>query len=214
MKITGSAAVRTLREDHLGASTFLEKGWHLIAQGDFPGAEAALGAAIDLAPTDQRAHALLGWAIMRQGRYDDAQQILERVLASDASNAMARASLGYVHLRKEMMPEAAETLHFALRQRSDPKAVLYGNFYLGLLHSAAGEVDIARKFFETSIELGPSLIEAYYELGRTWWKAGDDAEADRVWMSGNSANRFSVWGRRCAEAMRLVRAGEEPHSYS
>ena len=27
--------MRPVREDHLGASTFIEKGWHLIAQGDF-----------------------------------------------------------------------------------------------------------------------------------------------------------------------------------
>jgi hypothetical protein len=29
-----------LRQDHLGASTFVEKGWNLIANGNFEAAEA------------------------------------------------------------------------------------------------------------------------------------------------------------------------------
>jgi len=203
-----------VREDHLGASTFIEKGWHLIAQGDYPAAENALGTALGLAPSDLRAKSLLGWAVMRQGKYDDAMTILNGVLSIDPANGMARANLGYVQLRLGLVREAEETLRLAVQQSRDPKAALYGNFYLGLLHSSVSDCARAQDFFAKSIALGPNFIEAYYELGRAHWVGGDEAAADRVWSEGNSANRFSLWGRRCAEAMRVVRAGLEPHGFS
>jgi hypothetical protein len=35
-----------------------------------------------------------------------------------------------------------------------------------------------------------------------------------VWKAGNAANRFSDWGKRCADAIRLSRDGKEPPSFS
>lgn len=210
----GSGRKNHVREDHLGASTYIEKGWHLIAQGEYAGAEIALGTALDLAPSDLRAQSLVGWAIMRQGRYDEALRILEGVLAVDPGNGMARANLGYVYIKIGFVREAESTLRRAMLHPHDLKAALYGNFYLGLLRSSLGDTTGARDFFEKSIGLGPNFIEAYYELGRAYWSEGNEAEADRVWREGNSANRLSPWGRRCAEAMRLVRADQEPHGFS
>src|SRR5690606_33969118 len=43
----GGGAVQA---DHLGASTFIEKGWHQISAGDATGAEASLQRALKLAP--------------------------------------------------------------------------------------------------------------------------------------------------------------------
>jgi Flp pilus assembly protein TadD len=66
-----------MREDRLGASTFLEKGWSLIAQGDFAAAETALRKAIELSPRDPQGSALLAWALMHQGKLDDASSLRE-----------------------------------------------------------------------------------------------------------------------------------------
>src|SRR3954454_24911617 len=57
------------REDHIGASTFIEKGWSKLALGDHEGAETALRRAIELSPKDPQAQALLGWALMHQEKY-------------------------------------------------------------------------------------------------------------------------------------------------
>lgn len=206
--------VRPLREDHLGASTFLEKGWHYIAHGDFVAAEKALVTALSLAPSDARAKALLGWAIMRQGRYDEALEILDQVLGEDATNAMARASLGYVCMRKGLLREAHEHMNCAATQMRDPKAALYGCFYLGLLYSQQRDVPEAERYFERTLSLAPNFIEAYYELGRAFWHSGNQAEAERVWKAGNAANRFNEWGKRCADAIRLTTEGKEPRSFS
>lgn len=209
-----TALIRPIREDHLGASTFVEKGWHLIAHEDFVRAEAAIENALRLAPSDQRARTLLGWARMRQGRYDEALAILDEVLGQDAMNGLARASLGYVCMRKGLLREAHQHMSRAEAQMRDPKAALYGCFFLGLLYSQQRDVIEAERYFWRTLSMAPNFIEAYYELGRTFWMVGEPAEAENVWRGGNAANRFSVWGKRCAEAIRLVRAGQEPPSFS
>jgi tetratricopeptide (TPR) repeat protein len=206
--------VRPVREDHLGASTFIEKGWHLIATGDFAGAERAISSALSLAPSDARARSLLAWSIMRQGRYDEAIEILDQVLGEDATNAMARATLGYVCMRKGLLREAHEHMSRAAAQMRDPKAALYGCFYLGLLYSQQRDVVEAERCFERTLSLAPNFIEAYYELGRAFWMVGELSEAERVWKAGNAANRFNDWGKRCAEALRLTAEGQEPPSFS
>ncbi|MEO8194116.1 MAG: tetratricopeptide repeat protein [Gemmatimonadales bacterium] len=205
---------RPLREDHLGASTFIEKGWHHIAHGDFAAAEHSLEMALQLAPSDHVALVLLGWAQMRQGRYEDALRILDHVLGHDATNAMARAGLGYVCMRKGLLPEAHEHMSKAAAQMRDPKAALYGCFYLGLLYAQQRDVAEAERYFRRTLSLAPNFIEAYYELGRTFWVAGEKIQAEHVWRAGNGANRFSEWGKRCADAVRRVRAGAEPQSFS
>lgn len=207
-------AARPLREDHLGASTFVEKGWHQIAHGDFAAAEKTLEKALRLAPSDSHARALLGMAIMRQKRYDDALAILDRVVGADATHGMARASLGYVCMRKGLLREAHTHLERAASQLRDPKAALYGCFYLGLLYGQQRDAVEAERCFARTLSLAPNFIEAYYEMGRTYWSVGETAEAERAWRTGNAANRFNVWGKRCADAIRLTRAGREPLSFS
>lgn len=209
-----TSKARTVREDHLGASTFIEKGWHLIAHGDFPGAEKVLTTALQLAPSDAKARTLLGWSVMRQNRYDEALDILDGVLAEEPTNALARASLGYVCMRKGLLREAHEHMSSAAAQMSDPKAALYGCFYLGLLYAQQRDVGEAERYFERTLSLAPNFVESYYELGRAFWNAGDKAEAERVWKAGNSVNRFSDWGKRCGDALKLTRDGHEPLSFS
>jgi Flp pilus assembly protein TadD len=206
--------VRPVREDHLGASTYIEKGWHFIAHGDFESAEKALRTALDLAPSESKAKTLLGWAMMRQGKYDEALGILDQALGEDAGNALARASLGYVCMRKGLLREAHEHMNVAATQMRDPKAALYGCFYLGLLYSRQRDLVEAERYFQRTLSLAPNFIEAYYELGIAFWNAGELSEAERVWKTGNTTNRFNEWGKRCGEALRLASEGQEPRSFS
>ena len=211
-----SGALRrvVLREDYLGASTFVEKGWNLIAIGDFSGAEVALPQALKLAPSDVRARALLAWALMRQGTYDAAEKLLKRLLDEDPLHAMARVNLGYVKMRKGEFIPATELLDNCSRQIRDPKAALYARFYLGLLLSAQKDFGGAEQCFRKSVMLAPNFIEGYYELGRSQLAGARNEEARATWKAGHAANRFNVWGKRCAEAIRLADRGELAPSYS
>ena len=196
--------------DHIGASTFIEKGWSRISLGDYEGAEAALTKALELSPNDPQSESLLGWAQMLQEKYDDALLNFQRVLMRQPSNALARINVGYICLKKRIFGEAIEHLSKAIRLDNDKKATLYAHFYLGLVYLEREMYEDAQTFFEKTLALGPNLIEAYYELGRARWFGGMSDGALEAWRAGHAANKFNPWGKRCAEVLEAVAAGGEP----
>ena len=203
------------RADHLGASTYIEKGWSLISLGDHEAAIAALGRALELAPGDTQAQSLLGWAQMLHEDFDDALGTFSKVLAREPANALARINVGYICLKKRIFGEAIEHLSRAIRLDNDRKATLYAHFYLGLVYLEREMYEDAQSFFRKTLALGPNLVEARYELGRACWFAGDRDGAIATWTEGRDANRFNPWSKRCGEVLDLVAAGGDvPRSRS
>src|SRR3954469_5314907 len=201
---------RPLVADHIGASTFMEKGWSRISLGDYAGAEESLGKALQLAPNDPQAESLLGWAQMLQEKYDDALMQFQKVLMREPGNALARINVGYICLKKGIFGEAIEHLSKAIRLDNDRKATLYAHFYLGLVYLERDMFEDAQTFFQKSLVLGPNLIEAYFELGRAFWFNGQKEEAVQTWRDGFTANKFNPWGKKCAEVLATVEKGGEP----
>ena len=206
----GLRPVVPVQADHLGASTFIEKGWHQISVGDAVGAERSLIRALQLAPGDTQAEALLGWAQMLQQKYDEALLLFQQVLLRDPNNALARVNVGYICLKKGIFGEAIEHLSRVIRLDNDRKATLYAHFYLGLVYLERDMYDDAQGFFRQTLALGPNLIEAYFELGRALWFGGAPDEARATWREGFAANKFSPWGKRCAELLETVETGGAP----
>jgi tetratricopeptide (TPR) repeat protein len=196
--------------DHIGASTFIEKGWSKISLGDYAGAEEVLVKALQLSPNDAQAESLLGWAQMLQDKFDDALMNFQKVLVREPQNALARINVGYICLKKRIFGEAIEHLSRAIRLDNDKKATLYAHFYLGLVYLERDMFEDAQTFFQKSIALGPNLIEAYYELGRALWFNGQREEAIETWNAGFATNKFNPWGKRCAEVLKVVEEGGEP----
>jgi tetratricopeptide (TPR) repeat protein len=196
--------------DHIGASTFIEKGWSKISAGDHAGAEADLSKALQLSPNNPQAESLLGWALMLQDKFDDALLNFQKVLIREPQNALARINVGYICLKKGIFGEAIEHLSRAIRLDNDKKATLYAHFYLGLVYLERDMFEDAQTFFQKTLALGPNLIEAYYELGRAYWFNGQRDEALDTWKSGFATNKFNPWGKRCAEVLKTVEAGGEP----
>jgi tetratricopeptide (TPR) repeat protein len=196
--------------DHIGASTFIEKGWSLISLGDHAGAIQALKKALQLSPGETQAESMLGWAQMLHGDYDDALATFQKVLMKEPANSLARINVGYICLKKRIFGEAIEHLSKAIRLDNDKKATLYAHFYLGLVYLHREMYEDAQTFFQKTLKLGPNLIEAYYELGRTSWFAGDHEQAKRHWEEGFKANKFNSWGKKCQETLALVGQGQEP----
>ncbi len=203
-------AAPPLRADHIGASTFIEKGWSRISLGDYPAAETALQKALELSPNDLQAMSLLGWAQMHQEKDDDALLNFQRVLMKEPANALARINVGYICLKKRIFGEAIEHLSKAIRLDNDAKATLYAHYYLGLVYLEREMYDDAQTFFRQSLTLGPNLVEAYFGLGRAHWLAGQKDDAKEAWRAGAAANKFNPWGKRCAEVLAKVEAGGEP----
>jgi tetratricopeptide (TPR) repeat protein len=196
--------------DHIGASTFIEKGWSLISLGDHAGAIQALQKALQLSPGETQAESLLGWAQMLHEDYDDALQTFQKVLMKEPANSLARINVGYICLKKKIFGEAIEHLSKAIRLDNDKKATLYAHFYLGLVYLQREMYEDAQTFFEKTLKLGPNLIEAYYELGRAFWFAGSRDDAQRTWDDGFKANKFNPWGKKCKDTLDLVAQGQEP----
>jgi tetratricopeptide (TPR) repeat protein len=196
--------------DHLGASTFIEKGWSRISAGDHAGAEEALNTALTLSPGNPKAESLLGWALMLQDKFDDALLNFQKVLIHEPQNALARVNVGYICLKKGIFGEAIEHLSRAIRLGNDKKATLYAHFYLGLVYLERDMFEDAQTFFRKALALGPNMIEAYLELGRAYWYNEQRAEAVDTWKAGVAANTFNTWGKRCAEALTTAEAGGRP----
>jgi tetratricopeptide (TPR) repeat protein len=199
-----------VQADHIGASTFIEKGWSLISLGDYDGAIQALTRALALSPGEVQAESLLGWAQMLREDYDDALATLQKVLMKDPGNSLARINLGYVCLKKKIFGEAIEHLSKAIRMANDRKATLYANFYLGLVYLQREMFEDAENFFKKTLDIGPNLIEAYYELGRAQWLCGNPDAAKATWQAGFAANKFNPWGKKCRELLATVEAGGAP----
>lgn len=207
-QFTGARPV--VQQDHLGASTYIEKGWSLISLGDHAGAIQALTRALELAPSEIQAQSLLGWAQMLHEDYDDALATFSRVLMKEPANSLARINVGYICLKKRIFGEAIEHLSKAIRLDNDRKATLYANYYLGLVYAEREMYEDAVTFFEKTLKLGPNLIEAYYELGRARWFLDDRDGGRAAWSEGFKANKFNPWGKRCREMLDLTAAGGEP----
>ncbi|MBK6421595.1 MAG: tetratricopeptide repeat protein [Gemmatimonadetes bacterium] len=207
-QFTGARPV--VQQDHLGASTYIEKGWSLISLGDYAGAIQALTKALALAPSEVQAQSLLGWAQMLHEDYDEALTTFSRVLMKEPANSLARINVGYICLKKRIFGEAIEHLSKAIRLDNDRKATLYAHYYLGLVYLEREMFEDAVTFFQKTLQLGPNLIEAYYELGRASWFMGDPEAAKVAWTDGFKANKFNPWGKRCKEMLDLTAGGGEP----
>jgi tetratricopeptide (TPR) repeat protein len=81
---------------------------------------------------------------------------------------------------------------------------------LGLVYLERDMFEDAQTFFRKTIAIGPGLIEAYFELGRSLWFNGQRDEAIETWKKGFTANKFNPWGKRCAEVLATVEKGGEP----
>lgn len=206
----GAHAVASGRVDHLGASTFVEKGWSKLSVGDAAGAEVALGRALELTPGNSEAETLLGWAQMLQEQYDRALLTFHNVLMRDPQNTLARTNVGFICLRKKRYGEAIEHLSRAIKLDTDRKATLYAHLYLGMVYREREMYADAELFFRKALELGPNLVQAWYELGSARWFAGDRDGAQHAWRDGANTNKFNPWGKRCAETLELVEQGGAP----
>jgi tetratricopeptide (TPR) repeat protein len=205
----GAAAPASTVSDHLGSSTYIERGWTAIAGGDAARAIKELERALELAPNDPHAESLMGWAQMLREQYDDALFTYYKVLSRDPNNPLARVNLGYICLKKGIFGEAIEHLSKAIRQDDDRKASLYAHLYMGLVYLEREMYDDARGFFEKTLELGPNMLQAWWEIGRAYYLEGDTAGAAEAWRSGYEANRFNLWGERCGKALKKLEAGED-----
>jgi tetratricopeptide (TPR) repeat protein len=195
------------RADDLDVSTYLDRAWNCLATCRYEDALEEVGRALVRVPASLQAETLRGWALMRLGRLYEAREVLEDVLRTNSSAALARASLGYVAYREGRYSESIDHLSRASRDATDRKAVLYAHLYLGMLYTRREMFRDGRSFLTRALELGPSLVEAYWEMGRSYYLEGQFTQAVGAWRRGAEVNRFDPWGERCQEAVERATSG-------
>ncbi len=205
-----AGAAPVVHADHIGASTYIQKGWSLLSLGDYQGAIQNLTKALELSPQEIEAESLLGWAQMLGEDYDGALFTFQKVLMREPANSLARINVGYICYKKRIFGEAIEHLSKAIRMDNDKKATLYAHFYLGLVYLEREMFEDAESFFQKTIELGPNMTEAYFEMGRAQWFSGNAEAAQATWQAGVTASKFSPGGKKCARMLQTVASGGEP----
>jgi tetratricopeptide (TPR) repeat protein len=206
-EIAEMADAAMARADDLDVSTYLDRAWNCLATCRYEDALEEVGRALVRVPASLQAETLRGWALMRLGRLEEAREVLEDVLRINSSAALARASLGYVAYREGRYSESIDHLSRAARDASDRKAVLYAHLYLGMLYTRREMFRDGRSFLTRALELGPSLVEAYWEMGRSYYLEGQFTQAVDAWRRGAEVNRFDPWGERCQEAVERATSG-------
>jgi tetratricopeptide (TPR) repeat protein len=192
--------------DHLGSSTYRERGWSALAGADYERAVRELERAVELDPFNPSNHTLLAWSHLRLQLTESARSALEEALRLDPGHALARTCWGYLLLREGQHAEAIEPLSQVVREGTDPTATLYGTLYLGVVYAERDMHRDAQAFFRRALEMGPNLIEAYWELGRSYQREGRNDLALEAWRAGSS-NRFNPWGERCGIAAAHLEGG-------
>lgn len=186
--------------DHLGSSTFRERGWSALAGADYDRAVTEMEKAIALDPDNHANLTILAWAHLRREEWDRARPLLSRVLAEDPAYSMARTCQGFLHLNEGRFAEAIECLSAVVREGTDRTATMYANLYLGMVYAKREMHRDAEAFFLRALEIGPNLTEAYWELGQSRKQEGRDDIAVIAWRAG-SANRYNPWGEKCRMAV-------------
>jgi tetratricopeptide (TPR) repeat protein len=125
----------------------------------------ALGALEQIPPAHRpdRALPLLAASYLGLGRVADAQSLAPTVTARAAKNPELRVEFAKVLLDFDFTNDALELLEIAQKQQA-PSADLF--FQLGLARERKGELKLAEKDFQRSVELNPTSVDALQALAR------------------------------------------------
>lgn len=207
--LPSARASATVRYDHLGASTSLDRGWSDLAGARWASAEGHFREAIARDPGSTDAQALLGWALMHQHRPDEALQFCLQVLMREPENGLARVALGVIALHKGIAGEAMEHLSRVAGRPGDARAILYANYWLGVAYIEREMDADAVELLRRAVALGPNLAEGWADLGRAHWFRGEPDLAREAWATGEMV-RHSPFSERNTTLLAVTAAGGVP----
>lgn len=207
--LPAAGASATVRYDHIGASTSLERGWSDLAGARWTTAEAHFREALERDPGSTDAQALLGWALMHQQRHDEALQFCLQVLLREPEHGLARVALGVTCLRKGIAGEAMEHLSRVAGRPGDARAILYANYWLGVAYLEREMDADAVELLRRAVKLGPNLAEGWADLGRALWFRGEHDLARAAWTTGATV-RHSPFAERNTTLLDVTNAGGVP----
>ena len=160
------------------AGEHLDRGNDYLDQGQFDQAIAEFQAAIQLDPSDARAHYNLGLAYQKQGKLDEAAAAYLEALQTDPDIGDAHNNLGLVYDTQGKPDQAIAEYQEAIRINPDDDAAHY-NLALSYYHQGQLEQAIAQ--YQETVRLNPDHADAHYNLGRAYYEQGQLDEAIVAW---------------------------------
>ena len=152
-------------------------GWEAYLAGKRREGAAAVGTAVDLAPTDAIVRTHLGFLYAAQERLEDAAQELRSATALDLRLVEPRSALGFVLLRLGRDSEASS--EFREARRLDPR---FAPARVGLAMIMARQQrlgDAINEMYEAT-RLDPRNGDTYLHLARLLYQGGYYAEAQQA----------------------------------
>ena len=198
-KLAPARMMGKLRSADVDIQTLLDSAWNNIVNGNYKEAVKVLKKARALSPNNEKVHLYLGWAFTLLGKYNEAMAAYQNVLKKDPFNQLALTNIGFINYKLGIYGEAIERLSKIIKENKDRLAVLYANFYLGIIYYEREMYFDAIEFFNKAIKAGPNLFEAYYYLGKAYMKSGNKKLGDEVWDKLLSLKTTNIWSQKIEE---------------
>jgi putative PEP-CTERM system TPR-repeat lipoprotein len=179
----------------------MQKGLALRHEGEHDEAEAAMQAAIDIAPEVVSSRTILASLYLQDRKYGEALKVLQEGLSGQKSDALLHNRMADVLLKMNRITEAEEHLKMAVT--ADPHYSIARN-NLALVYVLQGEEQKAVQELQAILNLTPDYLPALLALGGLYELRGASGDALEHFRRARSTGK--VEGYR-ALALYLMRTG-------
>jgi tetratricopeptide (TPR) repeat protein len=164
-----SDGIRTIRQRFVDDHSYARAGDGLLKTEDLDAAARAYRKALQLNPSNPKAHSNLGVILLNQGMLKEAQAHFAKAVEYEPDNAAYQRNMGDLLVREQKPEEAMGYYREALRV--DPKYTEV-RINLGLLLLMAGRLDEGTAEFAEAVRLDPQNAGAHYHLARALRRQG------------------------------------------
>lgn len=173
--------------------------------GEYKKAEEKALMALELDPSLIPALHNLGNALLKQERYSEAIEVFEEVKENVVSLGRQREALGFMYLLENECEKATREFRKALLISPSSQSAAIN---LGVSHYRCGNLQEALKIFNSLINKGNSLIEAYLNRANVFIALADfqSASSDLTYVLSQQPESFEA---RLAQSIVLFEEGDE-----
>lgn len=167
-------------------------GEHFFRAGKTRRAHEYLTRAHDLSPQDVRVSLLLGLTCADEGDTERAKDLLSSATRLGGSSFAAHYGLGRLFIAENDFQKALREFKRALASKPSPEA----HYALGCLYYQLTRDTLAARHLRKATELDCTYSEAFYLLGLTYQRSGQEAHAQEAFAKAAKTETLSGSKRR------------------
>lgn len=148
--------------------------------------------------------------LSRAGKYAEAECLLK---TSDISDSEKNECVGNIHFYKREMQKAIYIFEHVLESDEQYDCARY-HYLIGVQQEMAGNLEDAFKRYQAAIEIEPSFVDSYVELGGLLYKVEDYKGAHQCFSDALLLDEsdIGVFHNNCMALAKL--ADVEPNEYA